>query len=109
MTLDAYLYDPKTGERCVYNDGYVHADLTGAEGEREDILCRLDFFWTEHNYSCDCNRRRFICLTLHDDDCECPEEHKCGQEVVLEKLVWHETGEELLSWKDGELVKGWRQ
>lgn len=69
MNIEAHLRNKKSGETVKYNATYSDDDKI------EDIL----FFWTEGNYSCDCNRRIFMGVDY--DDAECGD-----GEIIVDKL-----------------------
>ena len=82
MTVDVYLRDNKTGYSKTYHDDH--------EWESPDDAF---YYYVEGNGECDCNRS----LLLYDYDKE--KEFPCNSKerrIELDRLVNHETGEDLL-------------
>lgn len=70
----ATLYDPERGLRLDVDDG----------GDWQGDAMGLEYVWTEGNYSCDCNRRLFMCRALGEAE---PERDRCGNSIRLERLL----------------------
>ncbi len=69
----ATLYDPARDLRL----DHVEDDWSGDTMD-------LEYMWTEGNYSCDCNRRLFMCRALGEPE---PARDECGDSIRLERLT----------------------
>lgn len=82
MTVDVYLRDNETGYEKMIHDEFEWGDIENAI-----------FYYTEGNGECDCNRS--LMLYDHDESKELPC-NGVNRRIELDKLVNHETGEDLL-------------
>ena len=75
IVVRATLYDPVSGLRGV--------ETYTTEAQYEDSQ---EFLWNDGNYSCDCNRRLFLCRLNGLDDPE-DEDDPCGHTIKLTSLI----------------------
>lgn len=83
-----YIEEWSTGMRFTDGNGRESplnaTRIPPAWDSEEDLIRTMVYMYLEGNYSCDCNRARFLARANGQDE---PERVECGETIVLQRLT----------------------
>lgn len=83
-----FFYELPTGSRYTHGGDYAHpltAQFIPPEWENEEeLISGQVYYFTEGNFSCDCNKRLSIARAYQEPE---PDETLCGDTIITKRLT----------------------